>query len=72
MAVKKKVVKAKKETDTGLESTLREIQTKFGEGAIMKLGDTPRVDIGTVPTGSLGLDYALGVGGMPKIGRAHV
>ncbi len=66
MAVKKKVAKAKKETDTGLESTLREIQTKFGEGAIMKLGDTPKVDIGTVPTGSLGLDYALGVGGMPR------
>jgi recombination protein RecA len=66
MALKKKVVKAKKETDSGLESTLREIQTKFGEGAIMKLGDTPKVDIGIVPTGSIGLDFALGVGGMPR------
>ena len=66
MAVKKKVVKAKKESGNELDSTLRDIQTKFGEGAIMKLGDTPKVDIGIVPTGSIGLDYALGVGGMPR------
>ena len=66
MAVKKAVKKAKKESGNELESTLREIQTKFGEGAIMKLGDTPKVNIGTIPTGSIGLDYALGVGGMPR------
>lgn len=49
-----------------LESTIREIETKFGEGAIMTLGDKPKVDIGVIPTGSLGLDYALGVGGLPR------
>ena len=48
------------------DALLREIQNKFGEGAIMKLGDTPKVDVGVVPTGSLGLDTALGVGGLPR------
>ena len=49
-----------------LEDTLKAIQTKFGEGAIMKMGDTPKVGINTIPTGSLGLDMALGVGGGPR------
>jgi recombination protein RecA len=49
-----------------LDNALKEIQTKFGEGAIMKLGDAPKVDINTIPTGSLGLDMALGVGGIPR------
>lgn len=64
--MKKKEQKPKKESMTGLESTLKEIQTKFGEGSIMKLGDTPKVDIGVIPSGSVGLDYALGVGGFPR------
>lgn len=50
----------------GIQDTIRSIQTKFGEGAIMKLGDTPKVNIGVIPTGSLGLDFALGVGGLPR------
>jgi recombination protein RecA len=49
-----------------LSDTLKAIQTKFGEGSIMKLGDTPKVDINTIPTGSIGLDMALGVGGIPR------
>lgn len=49
-----------------LEDTLKAIQTKFGEGSIMKFGDSPKVDINTIPTGSLGLDMALGVGGIPR------
>ncbi|MFH1200829.1 MAG: recombinase RecA [bacterium] len=49
-----------------LEDTLKAIQTKFGEGSIMKLGDTPKVNINTIPTGSIGLDMALGVGGIPR------
>jgi recombination protein RecA len=53
-------------TKTASDALLREIQSKFGEGSIMKLGDTPKVDIGVVPTGSLGLDSALGVGGLPR------
>ena len=49
-----------------LEDTLKSIQTKFGEGAIMKMGDTPKVDLNVIPTGSIGLDWALGVGGIPR------
>lgn len=49
-----------------LDDTLRAIQTKFGEGSIMKFGDSPKVDINVIPTGSLGLDMALGVGGIPR------
>jgi len=49
-----------------LDDTLKAIQAKFGEGSIMKLGDTPKVDINTIPTGSIGLDMALGVGGIPR------
>ncbi len=49
-----------------IEETLRQIQTKFGEESIMKLGDRPKVDIAAVSTGSLGLDAALGIGGLPR------
>src|SRR6185436_13502679 len=49
-----------------LADTLKSIQTKFGEGAIMKFGDAPKVDINVIPTGSIGLDMALGVGGIPR------
>lgn len=56
-----------KETGTkSIEETLQEIQTKFGEEAIMKLGDKPRVGIDAISTGSIGLDMALGVGGLPR------
>jgi len=43
-----------------------QIKTRFGEGSIMKLGDTRRVDVDVIPTGSISLDIALGVGGVPK------
>lgn len=63
--------KAKKEDKTmggatALEDTLKSIQTKFGEGSIMKFGDSPKVDINVISTGSIGLDMALGVGGIPR------
>jgi recombination protein RecA len=48
------------------DTLLKEIQSKFGEGALMKLGEAPKVDIGVVPTGSIGIDAALGVGGLPR------
>ncbi|MEK7066120.1 MAG: recombinase RecA [Patescibacteria group bacterium] len=51
---------------TDVENAIKSIQTKFGEGAIMKLGDKPKVNIDAIPTGSIGLDIALGVGGMPR------
>ena len=71
MALKKKVVKEKKTVGEsggtgGVDALLKSIQDKFGEGAMMKLGDQPKVDIAVVPTGSIGLDFALGVGGLPR------
>ena len=61
-----KQTKGSKNINSGIESTLKLIQTKYGEGSIMKLGDTPKVNVDAIPTGSIGLDVALGVGGMPK------
>ena len=46
--------------------TVKEIQSKYGEGAIMRLGEARRVDIDAIPTGSISLDLALGVGGIPR------
>lgn len=66
---KKKVPKASRadtENNRGIEDTIRSIQTKFGEGSIMKLGDSPKVDVAAISTGSIGLDMALGIGGVPR------
>jgi recombination protein RecA len=49
-----------------IRETLRSIKTKFGDDAIMTLGERPKVDINAIPTGSIGLDYALGIGGFPR------
>jgi len=49
-----------------LEETVSELKERFGEGSIMKLGEAKRVDVDTIPTGSISLDLALGVGGMPR------
>ena len=62
----KKPAKAAKEHNASVEDTIRSIQTKFGEGAIMKLGETPKVNLSVIPTGSIGLDIALGIGGVPR------
>ncbi len=65
--MKKKIVKEDKTMGgSALEDTLKSIQNKFGEGSIMKFGDSPKVDINVIPTGSVGLDMALGVGGIPR------
>ena len=62
--------KEKKEDKTveniNADDTIKAIQAKFGEGSIMKFGDSPKVDVNTIPTGSIGLDMALGVGGIPR------
>jgi len=52
--------------DTDLDKLLDSLQDKFGEGAVMKLGDVKKVNVAVVPTGSFSLDIALGVGGFPK------
>ncbi len=49
-----------------LEMAFGQIEKQFGKGAIMKLGESSHLNIETIPTGSLGLDIALGVGGVPR------
>ena len=49
-----------------LDQTISSIIKRFGDGAIMKLGDAAHLDIEAIPTGSLSLDIALGVGGVPR------
>ena len=49
-----------------LETTLANLHKRFGDGAIMKLGASTRLHIESIPTGSLALDVALGVGGIPR------
>ena len=49
-----------------LKATVDKIRQRFGEGSIMKLGEARSVDVDAIPTGSISLDLALGVGGMPK------
>ena len=56
-----------KEKGKALDLALQQIEKQFGKGAIMKLGeDSANVGIETIPTGSIGLDLALGVGGVPR------
>jgi len=49
-----------------LQSTLKQIEKSFGTGAIMRLGERPRQEVSVIPTGSLALDLALGIGGIPR------
>ncbi len=73
--MKKKVKKSDNKDEGGevvsrnnasISDTLAQIKTKFGEDSIMTLGEKPKVDIDVIPTGSIGLDAALGVGGLPR------
>ncbi|MEK7071196.1 MAG: ATPase domain-containing protein, partial [Patescibacteria group bacterium] len=63
---KEKKEVAPKTTSANIEDTLQAIKTKFGDDAIMKLGEKPRVSINAISTGSIGLDAALGIGGLPR------
>ncbi|MBR6119507.1 MAG: recombinase RecA [Oscillospiraceae bacterium] len=49
-----------------LETALRQIEKSFGKGAVMRMGERPEMNVEAIPTGSLALDAALGVGGVPK------
>ena len=52
--------------DQALESAVSLIEKNHGKGSIMKLGSNQKIDVDTIPTGSLSLDIALGIGGVPK------
>ena len=57
----------REEKQKALEAALGQIEKQFGKGAVMKLGDSSdTMNIETIPTGSLSLDIALGLGGIPK------
>lgn len=58
--------KTREKEDDAVKNALREIKTKFGDDSIMTLGEKPKVKINAIPTGSIGLDAALGVGGVPR------
>lgn len=64
MAKEKK--SAVKDTDAALDDAISQIEKKFGKGSVMRLGDCTAVDVDVIPSGSLTLDKALGIGGYPK------
>jgi recombination protein RecA len=59
------IVRAKDEKERIVAGVVRDLRRRFGEGAIVRLGDCPYREVGVIPTGSLLLDLALGVGGIP-------
>ncbi len=65
--IKKNVTPSSKEDKWhDVDIAVKDLQSRFGEGILMKMGDMPKVDVDVIPTGSLSLDMALGVGGMPR------
>ena len=58
--------KTKADRSKQLNETLSQIEKQFGKGTVMKMGEREVIDIPAVSTGSLGLDIALGIGGLPK------
>ena len=63
---KNKQEKAKTDKEKALELALSSIEKQFGKGSIMKMNQTVSSDVPSIPTGSLSLDLALGVGGIPR------
>jgi len=66
MVKKKKQEEVNSETTSQLQKTLDEIKGRFGEGSVMRLNETRASNVDAIPTGSLAVDLALGVGGMPR------
>ena len=66
MAKEEKEISAAEGKLKALQAAMAKIEKDFGKGAIMKMGDKVAVKIDVIPTGSLGLDVALGVGGYPR------
>jgi len=59
-------MKDPKDNDKAVDLAISQIERQFGKGAIMKLGDRTGMDMEVIPTSSLSIDYALGVGGVPR------
>jgi recombination protein RecA len=54
------------EREKAIDLALQQIERRFGKGAIMKMGDSAKVQVDVIPTGSVALDLALGIGGLPR------
>ena len=52
--------------EKALETTLLQIQKRYGEGALMRMGDASTMQVESISTGSISLDIALGIGGIPR------
>ena len=52
--------------EKALEAALAQIDRQFGKGSVMRLGSEERAPVSVIPTGSIALDVALGVGGLPR------
>ena len=63
---KKKEIDLEAEKSKSLEMALSNIRKSYGEGAIMKLGENRKLDVKAISTGSIGIDIALGIGGVPR------
>lgn len=55
-----------KDKQKAIDLAILQIEKQFGKGSIMKLGGKEKIDIAVIPSGSISIDYALGVGGMPR------
>ena len=63
----KEIIMAKDDKLKALDAAIAQIEKQYGKGSVMKLGDnSANMNVETVPTGSLSLDIALGLGGLPK------
>jgi recombination protein RecA len=60
------MARARDGKEHALESTLSQLRKRFGDGAIMKMGEAPELVVEAIPTGSIALDLALGIGGVPR------
>ena len=66
MAKEKMVIDSKGNKEEAITAALAQIEKTFGEGSVMRLGNAPVKKVEVIPTGSLSLDLALGIGGLPR------
>ena len=69
MAIEKKAKEtapAPSDKQKALETAISQIEKQFGKGAVMRLGQNATMNVEAIPTGSLSLDMALGIGGLPR------
>ena len=59
-------ITTKEDRKAALEGALKQIEKKYGAGAVMRLGQTQTLKVDAIPTGSMTLDMALGIGGVPR------